>query len=77
MNYFDKMTLTLVIDGSTAGVSMRCRIAGQTRAPKQLRWQNPSWWSTHVPEPLRTRLSVLLFVFWLGDLSAWVIHLLS
>jgi hypothetical protein len=77
MNYFDKITLTLALDGETAGARMQCRIVGQTQdaVTRRSRSSGPSWWSTHVPEQVRTGLTVVLFVIWLVALSWWLLRI--
>jgi hypothetical protein len=77
MNYFDEITLNLAVDGTTAGASMRCRIVGQTRGAIHSQSRGPSWWTTQVPEPVRTALTVLLFVLWLGSFSFWLLRLFT
>jgi hypothetical protein len=80
LNYFDKVTLRAIVDGSTDGLGLHTRIAGQTQLARRgvLRGgpgDEPSrvqrLWD-RVPESARAVLQVVLLVVWLLDLGAWL-----
>lgn len=66
MNYFDKLTLHLLIDGSTNGLDLRARISGQTEQPRHGSLRSPDekimpW----VPTPIRRIVTAVVVIAWL------------
>ena len=68
MNYFDKVSLSILVDGDTEGMELTCRIVGQTRTPKRgsLRAPKPSLWS-RLPRPIQVIVGAVVFMVWLGN----------
>jgi hypothetical protein len=66
MNYFDKLTLHILVDGSTNGLDLRARIAGQTEQPRHGSLRSPDekfipW----LPTPVRRIVTAVVVIAWL------------
>jgi hypothetical protein len=73
MNYFDKLTLHILVDGSTYGLDLRARIAGQTEQRRHGSLRSPDekfmpWVST----PVRRIVTAVVVIAWLLNVVAVV-----
>ena len=77
MNYFDKVTLSILVDGDTAGMNLHCRIVGETAKPKHkyLRAPRRSLWD-RLPHVMQLIVGIAFVVFGLLYTAAWVYHLI-
>lgn len=83
LNYFDKVTLSLLVDGSTDGLDLRSRIVGQTQRAHRLQLASPedesSWQSRlwrRVPTPARVAMASFVVVLWTINAVALVVRLI-
>jgi hypothetical protein len=81
MNYFDKVTLRFLIDGSTNDLDLRTRIVGQTRQARRGYLESPSKdsslpWSLWARMPQLVRLALILIVvlLWAVNAVAFVVR---
>jgi hypothetical protein len=73
MNYFDKLTLHILVDGSTCGLDLRARIAGQTEPPRHGSLRSPDEkFMPWVPTPFRRIVAATVVIAWLLNCVAVV-----
>lgn len=73
MNCFDKLTLHILVDGSTSGLNVRARIAGQTEQPRHDLLPSPDEkFMPWVPTPVRRIVTAVVVIAWLLNVVAVV-----
>jgi hypothetical protein len=70
MNYFDKLTLHILVDGSTYGLDLRARIAGQTEQPRHGSLRSPDEkFMPWLPTPGRIVIAVVVIAWFLNGVA--------